>query len=149
MPTGRPTKLTEAIQRKICRAIRNGNFRDASAIWAGVTVSTFRKWCARGKRSKTGPYYDFWHALLAAEGKAEINAVAEVLRAGKKDAKHLEWWLERKIPENWGACRDRLKRLEKIVKELQANAGIAANRTASPPPATPAADGNPSLSPPS
>ncbi len=99
---GRPLKLTPTIQTRICKLIRDGNFRCVAARAAGVGVTTLTTWLARGKRRKTGPYRAFRAALLEAEQEAEIKMVARVVKASAKDAKHAEWWLERKRPDRWG-----------------------------------------------
>jgi hypothetical protein len=101
-PRGRPTKLTPEITKKICDAVSGGNFRYVAARWAGVPIRTLRWWCAQGRKAKKGPMRDFLHALLEAEKAAEIRAVALVMKAAAKDAKHAEWWLERKYPKRWG-----------------------------------------------
>jgi hypothetical protein len=40
--------------------------------------------------------------VVRAERDAEIAMGALVCAAAKVDAKHAEWWLERKFPKRWG-----------------------------------------------
>ena len=98
---GRPPKLTPEVEAKILLAIRGGNFRGASAEWAGVSASTMTHWMTFGKRKPRSAWGRFRRAVLEAERAAEINCVRLVLDAAKKDAKHAEWWLERKQPKRW------------------------------------------------
>ena len=98
----RPTKLTPEVQRKICDAVSGGNFRNVAARWAGVPLSTFWHWCQQGKAATKGRKREFWEALLEAEKAAEIRAVALIMKAAQDDAKHAQWWLERKHHKRWG-----------------------------------------------
>ena len=96
----RPTKLTPQVQEKVVQALRGGNFRYVAALWAGIDRSQFKRWMVRGKR---GPklYRAFRAAVIEAEKGAELRAVALVIKAAGADAKHAEWWLERKFPSRW------------------------------------------------
>lgn len=100
MPRGRPTKYTPEIAEKICQALRGGNFRITAAKWVGVSERTFENWL------KQKP--DFFRAVQEAEEAAEIHAVALVMKSARNDAKHAEWWLERKCHERWGR-KDRVQ----------------------------------------
>src|SRR5438552_1983516 len=99
---GRPSAFTDEIKKEILNAIRLGNYREVSAEYAGVCISTFKGWLTLGRRQKTGPYAEFLAEVLHAEKKAEVLAVGAVRSAGNKDAKFFQWWLERKAPERWG-----------------------------------------------
>lgn len=119
MPRGRPCKLTPALQAKICGAIREGNYREVAAGWAGVPLSTFKSWITKGRKQASGQYRDFVDALLQAEREAEHRMVKLVALAAKDDAKHAEWWLTRKFPERWGQDREAIKQLLREVSELR------------------------------
>jgi hypothetical protein len=97
----RPTKLTPEVQDKIIQALRGGNFRYIAARWAGIDISQFKRWMSRGKQGEA-MYRRFRAAVLEAEKSAELRAVALVMKAAQEDAKHAEWWLERKFPQRWG-----------------------------------------------
>jgi hypothetical protein len=97
----RPTKLTPELQQKIVLAVRGGNYRTVAALWAGTTVRAVQRWMVQGKKRPKSIYGAFRAAILEAEQAAEINAIRIVLDAAKKDAKHAEWWLERKRPKRW------------------------------------------------
>lgn len=95
MATGRPTKLTPALQREIVRHLKRGNYREPVARFVGITERTFHGWMARGQAATEGVYHAFFQAVMKAEEEAEVLAVARVKN------KHPEWWLERKYPERW------------------------------------------------
>jgi len=99
---GRPPKLTVEMTDRLCQALSAGNYRTPAAEWAGIAFSTFCEWMRRGKAQKVGEYRDFRRRVLEAEKAAEIRAVGLVMAAAKDDAKHAEWWLERKFHERWG-----------------------------------------------
>src|SRR5271155_4495427 len=94
--------LTPEVQEKICLAIRSGNYRSTAARWASVPVRTFAHWCKKGREEEEGIYHNFWTAILEAEKAAEVNCVRIVMKAAEVDAKHAQWWLERKFPKKWG-----------------------------------------------
>ena len=103
---GRPPKLTLEVQTKIVGAIRAGNWRKVAARWAGIGDTTFKTWMRLGKTQRRGKYRNFRHQVLEAEQAAEIAMVGLVMQAARQDAKHAEWFLERKFHERWGR-RDR------------------------------------------
>lgn len=118
MPAGRPLTLTPELCGLICQAIREGNYREVAAKWAGVPVRTFLRWCARGKKEESGPYRDLWHAVLEAEADAEIKMVDAVMKAAASDPRHAQWWLERKFPQRWSPNRGELRALAKQIAAI-------------------------------
>lgn len=108
MPRGRPSKLTPQTQKKICDAISQGNYRQVAAEWAGITYRIFYDWMKKGRSDSSGKYCDFFHAVVEAEKAAEIRCVGLVMEAAANDARHAEWWLERKAHKRWGR-KDRLE----------------------------------------
>lgn len=100
-PVGRPTKLTEEVQRKICDALSLGNFRSVAAWHAGVSPKTFRDWMAQGKEDPDGPMGEFRRAVIESEKSAEIALVKLIKEAGEKDAKHAEWLLSHRHADRW------------------------------------------------
>jgi transposase len=108
VPRGRPLTLTPELRDRICATVSAGNYRQVAAQYHGVPLRTFHRWCQMGRKAKSGAYFDFWHALLKAERDAEIVAVKRVIDASAEDAKHMEWWLERKFPGRWGR-KDRVE----------------------------------------
>jgi hypothetical protein len=98
---GRPTKLTPELQQKVVLAVRGGNYRTVASLWAGTTIRAVQRWMVQGKKRPKSMYGAFRAAILEAEQAAEIHAIRIILDAAKKDAKHAEWWLERKKPKRW------------------------------------------------
>lgn len=115
---GRPSLFTPQVQKKIISAVASGNFREIAARHAGVSVSTFRDWLARGKKEKAGEFHDFLDAVLTAQAKAEFEYVKTIWKARQKDAKQAQWWLERTAPERWSRDRLELKNLRLLVDRL-------------------------------
>lgn len=121
---GRPPKLTNEVQERICQALAAGNYRTVAAQWAGVSQRVMREWMAKGKSEKSGPYKDFRRRVLEAEKSAEIRAVGLVMKAAQEDAKHAQWWLERKFNARWGR-----KDATRVTGEIKASgSGPATSR---------------------
>lgn len=99
---GRPTKLTPEVEEKILRALRGGNFREVAAAYAGVAKRTFLDWMKAGKDNPDSRMGEFRARVVEAEKGAELHAVATIIKAGGKDHRAMEWFLERKFPERWG-----------------------------------------------
>ena len=142
----RPTKLTEAVQRRICEAIAAGNTWRAVAEFAGIGESTMRNWLAKGRTAKRAdsPYRAFLAAIKKAEADAEVRNVAIIQKTAqggqvierttrtKKDGTTevtekfapsqwtaSAWWLERRLHAEWGRKDTRkLEGLEAILARL-------------------------------
>lgn len=101
----RPTDLTPDCQAKVCEALRAGNTRRASALYAGISEQTFYEWVARGRgtngRETTPLHASFLEAVEKAEAEAEVQAVAIVKLAAQTQWTAGAWWLERKRPADW------------------------------------------------
>lgn len=119
----RPRKLTPELQKKICDAIRLGNFRDIAAEYVGVSERTMRYWTARGRDDEDGAYVDFLRAVVQAEREAEVKMVNIVTLAATEDARHAHWWLERKCHERWGR-KDRIAVTGKDDGPIQTNVTV-------------------------
>ncbi|AWM38718.1 hypothetical protein GobsT_30900 [Gemmata obscuriglobus] len=119
----RRTKISDQKIAAVAALIVQGNFRYVAGKAVGVPPRTFRDWMKRGKEYPDGLYGQFRIAVIAAEAEAERKAVAAVIAAGQDDAKHLEWWLERKFPERWGKFRGELNDLKREIAELKRQIG--------------------------
>ena len=97
----RPSKLTPEREKLILDAIRAGNDVVVAAQLAGIAQSTFYEWQRRGRTGEQ-PYARFGERLEQALAHAEAYAVSIVRRSMVGDARHAQWWLERKHPERWG-----------------------------------------------
>jgi hypothetical protein len=94
--------LTPELQEKLTASIRAGNFRYVACLWVGLGERTFDTWMKRGKERPRTVHGVFRRAVLEAEKAAEMRCVALIMKAASGDAKHAEWWLERKYPQRWG-----------------------------------------------
>jgi transposase len=92
---GRPVKLTPEIRGRLCEALRDGNYYEAACAKAGVHYGSFRNWMRKGRRAKSGEFFEFFKAVREAEADAETAVVQQ--------------WRSQ-IPENWQAARDFLAR---------------------------------------
>lgn len=91
----RPTKLTPAVTRRICRAIELGVSYAHAASAASVGASTMREWMA------TNPA--FLAAVEAAEGKGvEANFRRIIQQASNGDWRAAAWILEHRFPAIYG-----------------------------------------------
>lgn len=107
---GRQTKLTPELSKKICDAIRAGNYASVAARYCGVGESTLAEWLARGRgtdssRPVSKIYQDFAQAVDEAEAGAEVAAVLHWRAAMPKDWHASERWLDRRIPHRWGQAQ--------------------------------------------
>lgn len=94
--------MTPQVQRRLVRALKEGNWRGVACAWAGIGQRTLRDWMGEGKEHPAGPYGALRRAVLEAEKSAEMRCVRLVMAAARLDARHAEWWLERKAKARWG-----------------------------------------------
>lgn len=97
---GRPLKLTKALQTRICKYIKQGNYLEQSAVRCGVSKSTFMSWRAKGREEDEGVYRDFLDATTRAEAEAEATLVASLTR--DPDWRARLAILSRRYPDRWG-----------------------------------------------
>lgn len=104
---GRPTKLTDEVQRAICRGIRMGNYIETAALLAGVSKQTFYTWVKKGhaerEAGRNGKYARFLDAVEKAQAEAEALDLAIITKAAREGQwQAAAWRLERKFPDRWG-----------------------------------------------
>lgn len=100
---GQPTKLSPAVQEKICDAIRAGNYIETSASYAGVDKQTLYNWLKWGARDGKGAFWEFSKAVERAMADAEVRDVALIGRAASTGVWQASAWrLERRYPLRWG-----------------------------------------------
>lgn len=98
---GRRTKLTPDTQENVIKALRAGNSRRDSALYAGISEQTFYSWMARGREGEA-LYEEFLEAVEKAEAHSVVRNVAIIQRAAEETWQAAAWWLERKRPDEWG-----------------------------------------------
>jgi transposase len=127
-PPGRPSKLTDELQRTIVEALRAGNYRETTAAFAGIAVSTLYHWLERGEAERADeddariaaeaegheyvlpedrPFAEFSEACTRAEAEAEVHAVATLRKHMSQDAEG-DWraaveYLRRRYTRRWSA----------------------------------------------
>ena len=105
--TGRRTKLTPALQDKICEIVGDGNYTITACQAVGIDKSTYFRWLEKGAKeidNGGGIYGDFLYAIKKAEASSE-QALLSVIKKKAIDGK--EWLpamtiLERRHPDRWG-----------------------------------------------
>jgi len=115
---GRPTKLTPALQARIVRAVREGNYPETAALSEGVSRSAFYEWMERGRKREL-PYADFADAVTRARATAQRKMLGLVAKAAPKDPENARWYLERTAPDQFGR-RDKLVVENLVSQELDA-----------------------------
>lgn len=108
------------MQKRICKAIRQGNYYQAAAASAGITYDSFRNWMKRGQKAKSGIFFDFFHAVKEAEAKAETSIVASWKSKIPKDYKAARDFLARRFPQRW-AGKNTVEHTGKGGKPIQGN----------------------------
>ena len=116
---GRPSKLTEDLEKLILEEIRAGSFHKIACQRAGISDTTFRNWMNRGKkelervaqsprrriRRKERIYTDFFQNVLKAEAFSESELVKLWRRAAPEDWRAAAEFLARRYPERWSPTR--------------------------------------------
>lgn len=115
------TKLTTERQAQIVEALRNGNYIETAARYAGITPQAFWKWMKRGTEERQAIedgadpnpdeeiYVDFVDAVEKARGQSEMRNVGLIQKAAVDGTwQAAAWFLERSYPKRWGRS-DRLE----------------------------------------
>lgn len=119
MPIGRPTKLTPALQARIVKLVREGNYPETAAQVEGVDPRTFYRWMERGQSEGPDdePFRQFRQAVTRARATAQRKMLAHVAKAAPKDPENARWYLERTAPDLYGR-RDKLVVENLVSQEL-------------------------------
>jgi hypothetical protein len=91
--SGRPSKFTDERGVRLLAALRAGNTRKASCLYAGVNEDSLERWLRHSA--------DFAEALTRAEAEAEVALVAFVRQAAHTDWRAGMEFLSRRWPETW------------------------------------------------
>jgi hypothetical protein len=98
--TGRPTSLTPEVQKRICQALRAGNYRETACAAGGIHKDSFYTWLKRGASGEEEPYASFVVAVEKAEAAGEKKLLREI-RSGVDNWQSRAWILERRWPGRW------------------------------------------------
>lgn len=105
---GRRSKLTPEVQKRICDALRDGNYVYAACAAGGISEETYYRWIETGEAAQTGPYYDFAVATREAITDAEMELVAMWKSHMPSTWIAVAAFMERRYPERWGR-KDQLR----------------------------------------
>lgn len=103
----RPTKFTDTVKKEILDALKMGVYRKDAAAYAGVSLSVFDDWSARGRKAiEAGLLDDEYAQFLAAceltTAKHKAYLVGKVTAAAAKDWRAAIELLSRMYPEEYG-----------------------------------------------
>jgi hypothetical protein len=113
--SGRPTKISDAIQRKMVELLRAGNYYETAAASCGVRAVTERNWRYVGKNAEDAMAAGkdvtaherrcarYLAAVEKARAEAEATALSSIALAGAEGQWQANAWrLERMYPEKYG-----------------------------------------------
>lgn len=100
---GRPDKLTPERRTKIINAIRDGNYMEVAARYAGIDKSTLYRWLQEGREARCGKKKEFYDAVQVALAESEVMDVHIIGMAARdnKDWRAALARLERRYPQRW------------------------------------------------
>src|SRR5262245_48798254 len=101
MPGGRPTKLTDDLQKQLCDILASGSYRRPACTYAGLGYNTFLTWMRKGKKASRGRFREFRCAVLEAEARCEVDLVAQWRKLMAEDPAEIRAFLSRRYPERW------------------------------------------------
>lgn len=121
-PTGRPSKATDEVFKKITDAVKAGVWIEQAAHLASIHPSTLYDWVSKGERARemeeiTGKAMsdadlrlaEFSESLKRARAEAEARNVSLIQKAAQDGTwQAAAWYLERSAPQRWGR-RDRME----------------------------------------
>lgn len=123
---GRPSKYCPEIVKRICKNVKEGCSRDASAALSGINVDTLYQWQQR--------YPEFSDALQKADSQCQQACIRAIRKAGRsvKNWTANAWLLERKFPQVFGRIDRHLLHMqggaaplpEKFVEAINRALGI-------------------------
>jgi len=105
--SGRPSKLTEEVEKKICDAVRAGSYLSVAARCAGVSESTVYEWLRLARQDGADErLVAFAGALDKAEADAEVHTVGIIRREiARGNVRAGFEFLARRHPERWARGR--------------------------------------------
>jgi hypothetical protein len=97
----RPILLDSRIKRKLLTAIEWGNtYKDACAH-AGIGMTTFMTWMAKGRDTDEKMYVKFREQVIRATSQGNVRLVQKINKAADKDWRAAAHILACRDPENW------------------------------------------------
>lgn len=100
---GRPSKFCPETAQKIITAVREGNYIETAAAYAGVCKDTLYQWLKDGAAKDADPEYKaFSDGIGIAMAEAEVLDLETIGAASKIQWQAAAWRLERRNHERWG-----------------------------------------------
>ena len=100
--SGRPTKLTDTLTKKVTAALEEGCRIEDACLVAGISTRTFRLWREKGRKGES-PYVEFFEACDLASAKARIKFLKKLKDGvnikGEEDWKAIDRMMSRLYPE--------------------------------------------------
>jgi len=108
-------KLNDRVRKRVCDAIRRGNYVINAVKLAGITQVTHYTWTARGQKELESraagnepddfeaPYYKYFLAIERAKAEAEDIIVEAWTDQIPEDWRAAKEFLARRYPERWGS----------------------------------------------
>ena len=124
MKRGRPSKLSDAITRRICAYLQKGVDQKTSCNLAKIPYSTYNEWKTRGQKGEE-PFASFFSVISRARDRHKSRLIKIVLDAAEgslprhADWKAASWLLEKGWPLEYGD-----RRLLPIPQEEPASVGL-------------------------
>lgn len=103
--TGRKTKCTPEITKRILDLIKGGNYRNVACAAAGIDSRVLREWLMRGAKGEQ-PYANFSAEMDIAEAQGEARHVLTITSASKADWRAAAFILKTKYRKNWHEERE-------------------------------------------
>ena len=100
---GRPTKLNDEVQEKICSEIKKCESFKTSVALAGLSYKVAEEWMTKGKQATSGKYREFYLAVQDARQHA-ISEMTQVARtyAKRGNSQLIQAFLRRFDNDRWG-----------------------------------------------
>lgn len=97
--------LFHVVRDPLITRIRNGSPIKEACASVGIQRDTYYKWMQRGEAATSGEYRDFYNDVEKAKADSIMESIIVVRKAAKENWQAAAWWLERRLPQEFG--RDR------------------------------------------
>lgn len=144
-PRKRKQSLTPEVQRRFCEAVRLGATYEIACQYAGIHMSTYRRWMIRGDQEAEGIYRAFHDSVRQAEAAGAIANLATIEKAAHSGVwQAAAWKLERRYPQMYGRrvvetqdggeapAGDPLAKIDRVLDEVEARVADEADNRESP-----------------
>ena len=130
----RNTKLTPALQKRICEGLKRGHYLKTAAPLAGVSARSAQSWLARGRKEEISLlmgkaadnaeaiYVKFLHATEEATSHAVDRALQTLESEISKNARAAQWYLSHRFSGSWSGneeLEERIEALEEVIAKIE------------------------------